>query len=827
VCAQQPGTLTADIPEQPLAEALAAYTRQTGLQLVYISKIAQGKTSRGAPAGSAPRAALSRLLEGTGLTFEFLNERSVRIFAAPSASSSQPSPSHGSAAQTTEAAEEVVVTAFARRQSADRVPVTVSVWTPEKMEAGGVSRLDELAEQTPGVYFMQASRIGPGIETYLFVRGLNGIPGGGNVGVYIDDVPIYLHCGCSTWGDLLPFTFDLDRVEVLYGPQSTLGGDAAEAGAVRFINRQPSLSGWSGFATSSFAGTEHGAPDYQVGGALGGPVVADMLGFRASVWWQGEGGYVSRVDPFNGAVLEVNSNRTASSSARLAFTLAPDDGVRITPAFLRQTANLHDSPAFYDGLSDPRAGLLLNGKLLRQPSEDTFYLASLTATLDLRWAQLTSITAYTHRVMYTLDDTSNLFGQVIGGWGNPLGHAYPLSYLDEVPSTFNDRWSQASQELRATSSQSDASVNWLLGTWLARSALTESDLTSPLDTKLVGTVAGYSSISSWLTQAAAFGQIDVRITDRLRGSAGVRVSHDQYQNTALQSGALYSGAPSDYSNERSATTAAPSFALTYTPADYGVFYLSLAKGYRLGGINLPPYSGCGQQYSPAYGADNMWSYEAGAKSRTAGGELQLDIAVFHVVFNNIQQVVYPQCGQSYVTNAGAAASDGFDLSMRFDPLARLQVGAAVEYANARYTESITLPTSYSISAGDALGVAPHVAPPWSGSSWIEAILSAPARQPQATVRLSAIVRSHNPGPFYTDDPSGGSYAPGWRSDPATAELSLRAQLSWPSVELSAFVRNLLNAQPLLSHMSDTTRADLYYDETFRPRTYGAAVTVRF
>jgi len=88
-------------------------------------------------------------------------------------------------------------------------------------------------------------------------------------------------------------------------------------------------------------------------------------------------------------------------------------------------------------------------------------------------------------------------------------------------------------------------------------------------------------------------------------------------------------------------------------------------------------------------------------------------------------------------------------------------------------------------------------------------------------------RSHNPGPFNTQNPTDQQYAPGWQSDPATTLVNLRAQLSWPSFELSAFVYNVLNSQPLLDHMSDSTRADLYYDPTFRPRTFGLAMTLQF
>jgi outer membrane receptor protein involved in Fe transport len=603
-----------------------------------------------------------------------------------------------------------------------------------------------------------------------------------------------------------------------------MGGDAAEAGAVRFVNRQPSLTDWSGLVSGAAAVTEHGAPDYQLGAAVGGPIVPDVAGLRVSAWGQGEGGYVDRVDPFNGTVLDANANHTSSSSARLALTLAPADSVRITPSAIRQEIDLHDSPVFYDYLSNPGAGIFRNGKLLRQPWDDTLYLGSVSASVDFARFRLTSTTAYTRRTVYAVNDMTNVTGLGIG----PLGPAYPTSYLDAVPTTLNDKQTQLSQEIRLSSSEPNAPLTWLVGTWLAHAVNGETTTTSPVNPDLASTLDGFSWISASTIETDLFGQLDVRITDRLRGSAGVRISHDRFETTAVQSGPLNNGAPPSFNGQSSSTPVAPRFGLTYTPEDYGVLYLSVAKGYRLGGVNIAQPGVCNGPFPPTYGGDYMWNYEAGAKVRPADGSLQVDAAIFHLVFHNMQNYAVTDCGMFYLTNAGTAASDGFDLSMRYDALAHLQLGAAVEYADARFTQTVSLPGYVTISEGDALGVAPHAAPPWSGTAWINAILS-PTQRPQASVRVSGVFRSHNPGPFYTDNPASGAYAPGWRSDPATTLVNLSAQLTWSSFELSAFVYNLFDSHPLLSHMTDAPNpADtLYYDLTFRPRTYGVALTLRF
>jgi outer membrane receptor for ferrienterochelin and colicin len=129
------------------------------------------------------------------------------------------------------------------------------------------------------------------------VRGITRTSIQSTTGIYLDDTPIHVRTGeTASYGDILPVTFDIERVEVLRGPQGTLGGDAALGGAVHFITNKPSLTDWSGLARSEVATTDHGAPSYEVGEAVGGPIVPDEIGFRISAWSRQDGGYVDRVD---------------------------------------------------------------------------------------------------------------------------------------------------------------------------------------------------------------------------------------------------------------------------------------------------------------------------------------------------------------------------------------------------------------------------------------------------------------------------------------------------------------------------------------------------
>ncbi len=276
--AQSPARLAADIPPQPLAEALAAYARQTGLQLVFVSEIARGKTSEGAPAGLTQEAALTRLLEGTGLRFEFLNERSVRILAAKPELPPAPAPPHeehrGGESLTT--IQEIIVTAAQRDELQNRVPISMGVWTPQAIEASGAKYFATLADLTPGVEFDAYPDYSAGIETNVAIRGVNS-KDGSTAAIYIDDTAIPTD-PASSFGREYPMLFDLERVEVLRGPQGVLFGEGAEGGAVRFITVQPSLTNYSGFANSEFSETERAAPSYEVGGAAGGPLSRDVFG---------------------------------------------------------------------------------------------------------------------------------------------------------------------------------------------------------------------------------------------------------------------------------------------------------------------------------------------------------------------------------------------------------------------------------------------------------------------------------------------------------------------------------------------------------------------
>ena len=165
--------------------------------------------------------------------------------------------------------QEIVVTATRHEEVLSKVPVSVSAFTQESMDEKGIKDFTDVARFTPGVTI---DATGTGTNS-ISIRGISSSGGSGTTGIYIDDTPIQIHSLGFNADDTLPKTFDLERVEVLRGPQGTLFGAGSEGGTVRYILTQPSLSKSSIYARSEVAFTQSGDPSYEAGVAAGMPVI--------------------------------------------------------------------------------------------------------------------------------------------------------------------------------------------------------------------------------------------------------------------------------------------------------------------------------------------------------------------------------------------------------------------------------------------------------------------------------------------------------------------------------------------------------------------------
>jgi outer membrane receptor protein involved in Fe transport len=804
--------LTADIPPQPLAAALSAYTAQTGLKLVYVSDIARGKSSKGAPAGLAPEAALARLLDGTGLQFEFLNERSVRIFAAATPLPAPP-----------RMLEEVQVSATKREESLAKVPMSVSVFTSEDLQAAGIRGIEGIAARTPGIEYDFSSQFGSGTLTNLAIRGISSNTGQSTTGIYIDDAPIHAWHIATGFGNPYPITFDLARVEILRGPQGTLFGTGAEGGAIRFITNTPSTTTLDGLCQAEISATEHGDQSLQAGAAVGGPLVDGLLGARISAWYRREGGFVDRVDPFTLATVDENANHNSMASFRVAFAVAPEDGLRVLPSYTYQSLDIHDSPSFYLYLSSPGAGVQRNGKLLRQPATDTFSLGSLRVEADIGAATLVSATSYLDRTSSaTVDQTNQAGVAYFGGFGNPLGPAYPTSYADAVAHVLGAHQFLFSQEVRLATRDTLAPLAWVAGVFYGRSRLNTSNdtylVTSPEPPGL------YGLGSTVDTDVAAFGDATLGLSRRWRVNLGARLDRTRTDFTTEQTGFANPVTVPFYQHAAdTGTSFAPRLAVSYVPDDEGLLYASASKGFRAGGLNIPQ---CGAPLS--YAPDSVWSYEVGAKESLFSRRLRLAGSIFYAQWTDIQQRTSTtvSCFVDYTSNLGSAVSRGFDVTAEGLLGEHTHVAIDVGFLDAHYTRTIKAGGNVIVEDGTVVGALPAVPSPWSLVMRAEYHLPI-APGATAYARAEWIVHSHNSGPFLEANHESPSFNTTEFPDPATKLLNLHWGVTRGGLALKVSVLNALNSQPLLQRDSDVSGSTLQYAYTFRPRTVGLTVTQRF
>jgi iron complex outermembrane receptor protein len=744
--------------------------------------------------------------------------------------------------------EEIVVTAQRRAEKLFDVPISVSAFSQEKLDVQGVRAIDDIARLTPGVIFTRADARN-GAASNISIRGISSTAGASTTGLYIDDTPIQIRSlGYSSF-NTFPQVFDVERVEVLRGPQGTLFGAGSEGGTVRFITPQPSLSDTSAYVRSEVGYTEGGDPSYEAGAAFGSPIVADKLAFRVSAWYRRDGGWVDRTDwsratlsPTND--VDSNSNRGDTTVVKAALTYAPTENLRITPSVYYQNQELNDVPAYWEVLSDTGEGEFKSGNAITAPSKDRFYLPALKVEWDFDAVSLVSNTSYFNRENKATNDYTAFEASI---WArNPY---YPVGMF--APS-FQANWqNNITHEVRLQSNDEAARLNWVLGAFYSHSRQTASQRVQ--DTFLPGLLANvglsmqqlfgqglldglYTSVNEPLIsrddQIALFGQGDFKVTDRLTVTAGLRASKTKMEAYGKFRGPV-AGPDVEDSGSQEEEPITPKLGVSYKFNEDNMAYATAAKGFRIGGFNPRVGLPCNAQLAQLglsgtpslYDSDSVWSYEMGSKNALGDNRVRLSSSLFYIDWSNIQQTVgLGQCGFQFIANLGSATSKGGDIQIELEAADNLVLALSVGYTDAEFDEDVKGgpgATSNLVSKGDHI-----VGSPWTGAA--SAQYSFIVGEHDGYARVDYQYQSRQNDVVAVNNPRNGSFNPNIVFEqPQTNLLAVRLGATWTGLDVSLFVNNALDSDTSLSRSATPGAVANYQVTSFRPRTFGVTASYRY
>src|SRR3984957_19408169 len=375
---------------------------------------------------------------------------------------------------------EVVVTAQRRAERLMDVPMSIQAFSQENLDQQGVRSVDDLTRVAPGVTFLRNGMSSSGNyndeDSDISIRGIDSAAGAATTGIYIDDTPIQTrHLNFGTVNPY-PALFDLQRVEVLKGPQGTLFGAGSEGGTIRFITPEASLTTYSGYARAEYGKIDGGGSNYEAGAAFGGPLIDGVLGFRISASFREDGGWVNRVDytrppsaldPASFATIysgnpvvtdttERNANWRDTQTFRAARKWQPVDGLSIDPSIYAQTLHINDTAAYWLNMSNPSDNVYNNGNAQRDPSTDPWYLGSIKVSWNQPWATIVSNTSYFDRQQHSVSDYSQWFDTVFFLTEYPPVGQVNTAYFTDHQNNFNE-------EIRASSADDTAPLQWTAG----------------------------------------------------------------------------------------------------------------------------------------------------------------------------------------------------------------------------------------------------------------------------------------------------------------------------------------------------------------------------
>lgn len=697
-----------DVPAMNAAEALNRLAEQTGAIMLFSYDLASTRRANAVRGRYTLLESLDLLLRGTGLSGglsdkgvvdvsrvengqrhgedeAMLDKRSFRTrFAAFVTSMFSISAASGQDAdQRSQTLEEIVVTANKREERAIDVAASVQVANAELIDRVAATRLTEYAAFVPGLQVQPGVNAG---QQTVILRGIVPQQSAPTVSTYVDDVAVG---GTSNQGggaiglpDIDPA--ELERVEVLNGPQGTLYGASSLGGVVKFVTRKPNLRDFEASVSADGYAVAHGDVGTEARARLSAPLIGDTLALSISGHHRREPGFIDDVGLYG---KDANDGETYGGRASLLYQPGDATEVRLSAMYSKRQSNATDAIIIDSLTREPLYGDYEQRHLAfaEGSNELKLYSATINHTFGEGGPTLTSATSYSDVTLDMVGDPFNFF-EAYFGLPIPTAMSRTVFPLEQV-----------TQELRLTSAK-NGRFEWLVGGYYQREHgepdnryfATDPDgsirtLDAPFDPLYV-VQRNYR-----VREFAAFGNASYYFTPALWLTVGYRYSDIDQHDRSARSG--FFGNPTNpavaLTNDFRAKENKSTYlgTLSYKPTDDSLLYVRAASGYRPGGTRTRP-PGAPADFSTSFDSDSIWNYEVGVKQSWPAQRINAGLAVFLIDWTDIQQNF--RVGDSSFNapgNGGRARSRGVEASIGGEPVDGLHLTANVTFTDGEFREA--------------------------------------------------------------------------------------------------------------------------------------------
>jgi outer membrane receptor protein involved in Fe transport len=718
-------------------------------------------------------------------------------FASSALAETPAAPTESGAGASDQSQGEIVVTAQKREERLLDVPQSVSVLSAQDLSAVHAERFADYFTRLPSASIVE-DQAG---QTRLVLRGISTNGVGATVATYVDETPYGSATALANGSILTPDIdpFDLQRVEVLRGPQGTLYGANSLGGLVKYVTVAPTTDAFHFAAEGGLESVDHGNTGYSGRAAANLPLGKDIA-IRASGFYRHDPGYID--DPKLGS--DVNDGKTYGG--RISLLAKPTDRLTLRGTAVVQNLDSNGSNTIdVDAVTlQPVAGRYTHIRTVAEPNDVKYRIYNATGDYDFGPVTLLSSSSWGTLDQAQIQDASGLYGPLLtGAFGQPLG----ASLIQKVTQR------RFTEEVRLASS-GKSRFEWTLGGFYTRERNLIDQTLNAVDADSGALVAAFSplaiaTVASRYREIAGFANGTYHFSPQFDLTVGGRYSHNRQTTVQGTSGALVGDSSIDGVSSDNVFTY--SIAPAFKPNDHTTFYVRVARGYRPGGPNaIPP--GAPGSVPRQFGADTTTNYEAGVKAELIDRLLSVEFTGFYIDWNNIQLFTAID-GFGANTNGGKARSKGLELTTTLTPSRGLSLSASGSYVNARLTEDA--PAVVGGLDGDRLPYSP------SFSSTLSADYS---RALSATVDGSFGVSWRYTGARRSAfDATLGQYRLG-----AFSQVDAHAGVTFDRFRIDAFVRNLTDSRGITSLGSSGSAPNgALAAALVRPRSFGLTVGVRY